>query len=31
VVFLGNRLSPTGIAGAALLAAAVLSTARSRG
>jgi DME family drug/metabolite transporter len=30
-VFLGNRLSPTGIAGAALLAAAVLSTARSRG
>jgi DME family drug/metabolite transporter len=30
-VFLGNRLGPTGIAGAALLAAAVLSTAGSRG
>jgi drug/metabolite transporter, DME family len=28
VVFLGNRLSPTGIAGAVLLAAAVISTAR---
>jgi len=29
VAFLGNRLSPTGIAGAVLLAAAVLSTART--
>jgi drug/metabolite transporter, DME family len=29
VAFLGNRLSPTGIAGAVLLAAAVLSTARA--
>ena len=31
VMFLGNRLSLTGIAGAALLAAAVLSTTRARG
>jgi DME family drug/metabolite transporter len=30
VAFLGNRLSPTGIAGAVLLAAAVISTARPR-
>jgi DME family drug/metabolite transporter len=30
VAFLGNRLSPAGIAGAVLLAAAVLSAARSR-
>ena len=30
VAFLGNRLSPTGIAGAGLLAAAVISTARPR-
>jgi DME family drug/metabolite transporter len=31
VLFLGNRLSLTGFAGAALLAAAVLSTTRARG
>jgi drug/metabolite transporter, DME family len=30
VAFLGNRLSPTGIAGAVLLAAAIISTARPR-